>query len=503
MNLYKQNIIIVTPLGFLHNILYTTLSGLMEGAKDLTGNYNRIHFIGIGGTGMSGIAKILMNMGYNVSGSDLKVSEALIRLRDAGANVFIGHHVSNVIGADLVVVSSAIPKTNPEYVKAIESNIPVVHRADMLSLLMDSKKGVAVSGAHGKTTTTSMISLIMEKNGFDPTVIIGGELNDIGGNATLGSGEFLVAEADESDGSFVKLKPYIAVITNIENDHMDYYKNMENMKRAFKEFAGNVKEDGFIVLGNDNEHVRELEKDIDKEFYTFGINHNSDFMPKNIRLEGLSTRFEIYFRGKLLGEMQLNVPGIHNIVNATAAIAVGNRLGISIEGMREAIKTFRGVQRRFQIVGDIDGIKVIDDYAHHPTEIKATLRAAKNCRPRKVYAIFQPHRYTRTQNLSKEFGSSFFDADEIVLTDIYSAGETPIKGVSSDLIAEYLRENGKKVVYIKRKEEIPDYIIDKKLVPGDYILTIGAGDISDVAYSIVSKLKSRQKGVIGNIPEVK
>ena len=235
MNLYKQNNIIVTPLGFLHNILYTTLSGLMEGAKDLTGNYNRIHFIGIGGTGMSGIAKILMNMGYNVSGSDLKVSEALIRLRDAGANVFIGHHVSNVIGADLVVVSSAIPKTNPEYVKAIESNIPVVHRADMLSLLMDSKKGVAVSGAHGKTTTTSMISLIMEKNGFDPTVIIGGELNDIGGNATLGSGEFLVAEADESDGSFVKLKPYIAVITNIENDHMDYYKNMKH--ETLKEFA--------------------------------------------------------------------------------------------------------------------------------------------------------------------------------------------------------------------------------------------------------------------------
>jgi len=473
----------------------------MEGANTLTGNYKRIHFIGIGGTGMSGIAKIFMNMGYTVSGSDLKVSEALIRLKDAGAKVFIGHNVSNVIGADLVVVSSAIPKTNPEYRKAIESKIPVVHRADMLSLLMNSKKGIAVSGAHGKTTTTSMISLIMEKNGFDPTVIIGGELNDIGGNATLGKGEFLVAEADESDGSFMKLNPYIAVITNIENDHLDYYKNMENMKEAFKRFASNVKDDGFIVLGNDNDYVRELIKDIDKEYYTFGINQKSDFMPKNIRMNGLSSRCDIYFREQFLGELQLNVPGLHNIVNATAAIAVGNRLGISIEGMKEAIKTFQGVQRRFQIVGDIDGIKVVDDYAHHPTEIKATLKAAKNCKPRKVYAIFQPHRYTRTQNLSKEFGTAFVDADEVILTDIYSAGEAPIDGVTSKLIEESLRENGKQVVYIKKKEDIPDYVIDK-VVPGDYILTIGAGDICEIAYSIVSKLKSRQKGVIGNIPEV-
>jgi len=467
----------------------------------LTVNYNRIHFIGIGGTGMSGIAKILMNMGYTVSGSDLKVSEALLRLKEAGAKVFIGHHVSNVEGADLVVVSSAIPKSNPEYVKAIESNIPVVHRADMLSLLMDSKKGIAVSGAHGKTTTTSMISLIMEKNGFDPTVIIGGELNDIGGNATLGNGEFLVAEADESDGSFMKLKPYVAVITNIENDHMDYYKNMENMKNAFKAFVSNVKQGGFVVVGNDNEYVREMIKDIDKECYTFGMNYKSDFMPKNIRMNGLSSSCDIYFRGKFLGELQLNVPGLHNIVNATAAVAVGNRLGIDIEGMREAIKTFHGVQRRFQIIDEIDGIKVIDDYGHHPTEIKATLRAARSCNPRKIYAIFQPHRYTRTQNLAGEFGSAFIDADEVILTDIYSAGERPINGVSSELIAESLKENGKKVVLIKKKEDIPDYIIDK-VFPGDFILTIGAGDINDIAYKIVNKLKSCPKEVIGNIPEV-
>jgi UDP-N-acetylmuramate--alanine ligase len=473
----------------------------VEGANNLTGNNNRIHFIGIGGTGMSGIAKILMNMGYTVSGSDLKVSEALIRLRDAGAQVFIGHHVSNVEGAGTVVVSSAIPKSNPEYLKAIESNIPVVHRADMLSLLMAPKKGIAVSGAHGKTTTTSMISLIMEKNGFDPTVIIGGELNDIGGNATLGKGEYLVAEADESDGSFMKLNPYIAVITNIENDHMDFYKNMDTMKNAFKTFAGNVKKDGFIILGNDNKYVREMIEDLNQEYYTFGMNYPSDFMPKNIRMDGLITYFDIYFREKLLGEMELNVPGLHNIFNATAAVAVGNRIGISAEGMIDAIKTFQGVQRRFQFIGDVGGIKVIDDYAHHPTEISATLKAARSCNPRKIYAIFQPHRYTRTQFLAKEFGTAFIDADEVIITSIYSAGEKPINGISSELIIDSAKKNGKKVVFIEKKEDITDYIINE-VMPGDYILTIGAGDISDTAYSIVDKLKTCPKEVIGNIPEV-
>lgn len=474
----------------------------MEGANNLTGNNNRIHFIGIGGTGMSGIAKILMNMGYTISGSDIKVSEALVRLQDAGARVFIGHDASNVDGVDMVVVSSAIPQSNPEYVKAIESNIPLVHRADMLSLLMSPKKGIAVTGAHGKTTTTSMISLIMEKNGFDPTVVIGGELNDIGGNATLGKGDYLVAEADESDGSFMKLHPYIAVVTNIENDHMDYYKNMDNMKTAFKKFVGNVKRDGFIIFGNDNKYVRDIIKDTDKEYYTFGMNYPSDFMPKNIRMSGLTTHFDIYFKEKLLGEMQLHVPGIHNILNATAAVAVGNRIGASMEGMIEAINTFQGVQRRFQIIGDINGIKIIDDYAHHPTEIMATLKAARNCNPRKIYAIFQPHRYTRTQNLAKEFGSAFIDADEVIITSIYSAGEKPINGVSSSLIIDIARKNGKKFIFIENKEDIPDYIINKA-VSGDYILTIGAGDISNTSYSIVDKLTDVfQKEVIGNIPEV-
>lgn len=459
----------------------------------MLGNYNRIHFIGIGGTGMSGIAKILMNMGYEVSGSDLKESEALHRLRDTGAKVHIGHRAANVAGADLVVLSSAIPGTNPEYIEAIESKIPVVHRADILSLLMAPKKGIAISGAHGKTTTTSMISLILEKCGLDPTVIIGGELNDIGGNATLGTGDFLVAEADESDGSFLKLNPFIAVVTNIENDHLDYYRNMENMKEAFKRFVKNIKDGGFAVLGIDNENVRDIIKDIDREYYTYGINSAADYMPKNIVIDGLKTFFDIYFREKLLGKVELHVPGVHNIFNATAAVAVADRLGLNFEEMAGALKTFRGVQRRFQIIGDINNIKVIDDYGHHPTEIKATLKAAKSCNPRKIYAIFQPHRYTRTKILADEFGKAFLDADEVIITRIYSAGENPIPGVSSELICDAVKRNGTPVTYVDEKQDIPGLIIDR-LLPGDFVLTIGAGDIFTVAFSIADKLRNIVKG---------
>jgi UDP-N-acetylmuramate--alanine ligase len=459
----------------------------------LLGNYNRIHFIGIGGTGMSGIAKILMDMGYKVSGSDLKESEALHRLQDTGAKVHIGHRASNVAGADLVVLSSAIPSTNPEYIEAVESNIPVVHRADILSLLMAPKKGIAISGAHGKTTTTSMISLILEKSGLDPTVVIGGELNDIGGNATLGMGDYLVAEADESDGSFLKLTPFIAVVTNIENDHLDYYKNMENMKAAFKKFISNIKEGGFAVLGTDNENVRNIIKDIDREYYSYGINFAADYMPKNIKIDGMRTLFDVYFRENFLGTVELHVPGMHNISNATAAVAIGKRLGIDFDKIAGALKTFRGVQRRFQIIGDINNIKVIDDYGHHPTEIKATLKAARSCNPRKIYAIFQPHRFTRTKILADEFGTAFSDADEVIITRIYSAGENPIPGVSSKLIYDAVKRNGIQITYIEEKRDIPDSIIGK-LQPGDFVLTIGAGDIYSVAYSITDKLRDTVEG---------
>lgn len=454
----------------------------------MTDNYNWIHFIGIGGTGMSAIATIFLKLGYKVSGSDLKPSSTLNRLKSQGTKIYLGHDPSNVNGADLVVISSAIPATNPEYTTALESNIPVVHRADMLSFLMTPKKGIAVSGSHGKTTTTSMLSSILEKNGYDPTVIIGGELNDIGGNATLGSGEFLIAEADESDGSFLKLNPYVAVITNIENDHMDFYKSMDVMKDAYKKFISNIKDGGFALLCNDDANVRDIEKDIDKECYTYGINFSADYMPKNIEMRGMHTYFDVYFRDKLLGKVELNIPGLHNIYNATAAVAVSHRLGLNFDGIANALRNFSGAKRRFQIIGNSLGVMVIDDYAHHPTEIKALLNAARSCNPRKLYAIFQPHRYTRTRLLAEEFGLVFADADEVILSEIYNAGEAPIPGVTSELIYNNLRKNDKDVIYIKNKDEIVDYLLPK-LLPGDFVITIGAGDICNVAYDLVDKLK--------------
>lgn len=459
----------------------------------MTGNYHRIHFIGIGGAGMSGIAKIFMSLGYKVSGSDLKESEALNRLRNTGATVHIGHKASNVIGADIVVLSSAIPTNNPEYIEAIESHIPVVHRADMLGQLMLPQKGIAVSGAHGKTTTTSMIAHILEKNGLDPTIIIGGEVNDIGGNANLGKGEYLVAEADESDGSFLKLKPYIGIITNIEDDHLDHYKNMENMIEAFKQFIYNLKPDGFAVLGTDNINVRKVAEGIDREYVTYGIDYPADYMAKNIKLNGLESQFDLYLKGEFLKTVELSVPGLHNIYNATAAAAVAHKIGVDVESIANALKTFHGVQRRFQIISREKSIMVIDDYAHHPTEIKATLKTARACAKEKIYAVFQPHRYTRTKLLAEEFGEAFNDVDEVIITKIYSAGEKPIPGVSSELICDVVKKHGKNVTYIEEKEDIPEYLI-KKLMPGDMVITIGAGDINKIAYRLAKMLKCEKPG---------
>lgn len=478
--------------------------GFVEGENNLTGNYNRIHFIGIGGSGMSAIAKVMLHMGYTISGSDLKASDALLRLKEAGAKVYIGHEAVNVEDSDMVVISSAIPKSNPEYVRAEEMSIPVVHRADMLSLLMTSKRGIAITGAHGKTTTTSMISMILEKGGLDPTVVIGGELNDIGGNATLGFGEYLVAEADESDGSFIKLLPYIGVVTNIENDHMDYYLNMDNMRTAFEKFIGNIKDGGFAVLCNDNSNVRQIMKDIDKSYFTYGLDYPSDYVSKNIHHNGMGSSFDVYFRGNFLVKVELHVPGLHNISNAVAGVAVGHQLGVGQKCISDALETFKGVQRRFQVIGDVGGVKIIDDYSHHPTEIKAALKAARlNC-PRKIYSVFQPHRYTRTRLLSEDFGKAFEDSDEVIVTRLYSAGEVPIEGVSSRLIFDAVEKAGKKAVYIDEKRDISDFLVNK-LLPGDYVLTIGAGDICDVAYSLTDKLNKKfgSEEVLGNIPEVK
>ncbi|MDK2835883.1 MAG: UDP-N-acetylmuramate--alanine ligase [Thermosediminibacterales bacterium] len=454
----------------------------------LIGNYKRIHFIGIGGTGMSGIAKILLEMGYRVSGSDLKKTEITDRLEEMGAEVFKGHRALNIGDSDLVIVSSAIPPDNPELLEAIRRNIPIMHRADMLGKIMSLKKGIAITGAHGKTTTTSMISLILDRAKFQPTVIIGGELNDIGGNAVWGKGEYLVAEADESDGSFLKLNPKIAVVTNIEDDHLDYYKTMENLIKAFKQFLENLSADSVAVLGIDNENVDKLSKKIKKKYISFAVQKPADFVARNIEFAGGNTFFDVYYKENKLGKLELKVPGLHNINNALAATAVAKQIGISINDIRSVLRDFSGVQRRFQLIGENKNIKVFDDYAHHPTEIKATLAAAKQYNPERIIAVFQPHRYTRTLNLYEEFGDAFADADVLIITDIYSAGEKPITGVTSQLIINSIKQKQKKdVIYIPNKDEIVPYL--KKIIrPGDFVFTIGAGDISKVAEQLTEQL---------------
>jgi len=451
-----------------------------------------IHFIGIGGSGMSGIATVLLQKGYQVSGSDLKESEATSRLADMGATIFIGHDGGN-IGHDtsMVVVSSAIRENNPELAEARQRGIEVIKRGDMLARLMAEKKGVAVAGAHGKTTTSSMIALVFEKNGLDPTVIVGGDITEFGGNAKLGKGEHLVAEADESDGSFLLLSPLIAVITNIEDDHLDYYGCREAIKKAFQEFVDRVPADGCAVVCVDDANARELAEKCGKQVITYGINHASDYSARNIRTEELVSTAEIYYRGAELGVLELNVPGVHNINNAMAAIAVGRIVGLDFGAIAEALKSFRGVHRRFQLLGNVNGIRVVDDYAHHPTEVKATLRAAQQTKANRVIGVFQPHRFTRTQFLHKEFGEAFSDADIIIINEIYAAGETPIEGVSAELIVNAIADKEKRpVYYFSTPEEITDFLY-KTAEPGDLILTLGAGNIWTVGTKLVERLKAR------------
>lgn len=454
----------------------------------MIGTYNHVYFIGIGGSGMSAIAKILLECGYKVSGSDIKSSQITEQLKHLGAHINLGHSEKNIEGVDLVVFSSAISPDNPELAKAKELGIERFHRADALARIINQKKGIAVSGAHGKTTTTSMISLVLERAELNPTIIIGGEVNDIGGNARLGKGEYIVAEADESDGSFLKLKPHIAVITNIEEDHMDYYQTANRLKGAFIEFANNINPDGFVVIGADNQSTREIISLIPKSYFTFGINNPSDYLAAEINLNKAKTSFSVFFKQKKLGELELIIPGIHNIYNALATTAVAHQLGVPFENIREALLRFGGVHRRFELIGDKNGVKIFDDYAHHPTEIKATLQAAKQRKPERVIAVFQPHRYSRTANLYNEFGKAFNDADLVVITDIYPAGEKPISGVDSTLVTDAVEKTtGRKPVYIKGLDDIVEYL-ERIVKPGDYVLSIGAGDVHKVATELACRL---------------
>lgn len=454
----------------------------------LTG-IKKVHFIGIGGAGMSALAQILLKKGYEVSGSDMKDSAMTGILRDLGAKVFIGHRAENVRGAEAIVVSSAIREENPEVAEAARLGLKRLHRSDVNAFLINNSKGIAVAGAHGKTTTTSMIGVSLDYEGVSPSIIIGGEVDYLGSNAKLGKSEYLVSEADESDGTFLKYYPYIGVVTNIENDHMDHYGTMENIIKAFHQFLSQIRRDGWAVVCADNEHIRNIIGDIKCNIATYGIDHEADYMAADIEASSSFTAFDVIHKGENLGRVRLNVPGLHNVLNALACVVTGIVLGMSVSQMAEGLTMFNGAKRRFQTKGRINDIWVVDDYAHHPTEIATTIKAARQTKPKRLVCAFQPHRYSRTQLLQKEYGSCFAGVDLLVLTDVYSAGEDPIPGVDGELLVnEVKRQTGQETVYIQDKKQIAAYL--KSIAqPGDLIMTMGAGDIVKCGEELVEAMK--------------
>ena len=452
--------------------------------------YQQMHFVGIGGAGMSGIAEILLNLGYSVTGSDLKRNDAVERLEQLGAKVFIGHDASNVDDSHVVVYSSAVSRENVEVRVARERQIPVIPRAEMLAELMRLKYGIAVAGTHGKTTTTSLIGAVLSEGRHDPTIIVGGRVTSLGGNARLGQGEILVAEADESDGSFLKLAPTIAVVTTVDAEHLDYYGSLDAIQDAFVAFVNKVPFYGAAVLCLDQPNIQRLIPRIDKRIITYGLESGADFVARRLHLSGLSSRFEVFQRGTSLGECTLQVPGRHNVLNALAAIAVAHDLEIPFLTVQKALAGFAGVQRRFQVRGQAASITVVDDYGHHPVEIRATLAAAKAGFDRRVVVIFQPHRYTRTLHLREEFITAFNQADVLVVMDIYPAGEAPIPGVTAADLADAIRAHGHRdVTYLGHdRARILDHVIDISR-PGDLVFTLGAGDVSQLGPELLRRLE--------------
>jgi len=459
----------------------------------------RIHFVGIGGIGMSGIAEVLLNLGYKVSGSDLKTSPVTQRLASLGATIFEGHRSENVSGAEVVVTSSAIATANPEVTEAHKLHIPVIQRAEMLAELMRLKYGIAIAGMHGKTTTTSMVAAVLAAGGLDPTVVVGGRVDAMGSNARLGKSQYLVAEADESDRSFLKLTPILSVVTNIDREHMDCYRNMRDVKKTFVEFMDRVPFYGMIVACNDDPLLRKLLPEVQRRTVTYGTKRGSDFLirldtslPATSNEAGPLSRFRVMFHKHDLGEFTLHVPGLHNVLNATAAIAVGMGLDIRIDSICSALDQFRGVDRRFQLRGRIAGVSVIDDYGHHPTEIKATLAAARQCGYGKIHVIFQPHRYTRTRDLMDEFTTAFTDADSLFVLDIYAASEQPMEGITGEALARRLKEKtAKPVEYVSSFADAVTSAI-ATAHEGDMILTLGAGSVSQLGPMLLEKLKDRE-----------
>ncbi len=454
--------------------------------------YQQVHFVGIGGVGMSGIAELLLNLGYRVTGSDLKRAETVERLEQLGAKVLIGHDPAHVEGAHVVVYSSAVAKDNVEVQAARQRGIPVIPRAEMLAELMRLKYGIAVAGSHGKTTTTSMVAAVLGEGGVDPTVVVGGRVHSLGANARLGQGEFLVAEADESDGSFLKLTPTIAVVTTVDAEHMDYYPSVEAIRETFLQFVNRVPFYGAAILCLDQPNIQLMIPRVDKRLITYGLESGADFVARGVVLSGLTSRFEVVHRGRPLGECRLQVPGIHNILNALAAVAVGVDLEIPFPTIAKALAGFSGVQRRFQVKGEAQGVLVVDDYGHHPAEIRATLAAAKAAFDRRVITVFQPHRYTRTLHLRQEFLTAFYQSDALLVMDIYPAGEAPIPGIHARDLAEGIAAHGhREVVYLDNdRRGILDYLCQNTR-PGDLVLTLGAGDVGQLGGELLAELSAQ------------
>lgn len=482
-----------------------TIGGSTLGARASTGRQRvsrmgmfrkveQIHLVGIGGAGMSGIAEVLLTMGYTVTGSDLHASETTRRLEELGGRIFIGHQESNVGSAQVVVISSAVAGGNPEVVKAKAMQIPVIPRAEMLAELMRLKFGVAIAGAHGKTTTTSMVATVLAQGDLDPTMVIGGKVNALGSHARLGRGDLLVAEADESDGSFLRLPPTIVAVTNLDREHLDHYGSMERINESFLEFINKIPFYGVAVLCADDDRLASLFPHVVKRYYTYGLRERDgvapDFLATDIVLKQWGADFRAHFRGKNLGPFRLTVPGIHNVSNALVAIAIGMEMDVPVDLIRKGLAAFTGVERRFHLRGEAGGIMVVDDYGHHPTEVKATLAAAKQGWDRRLVVLFQPHRYSRTRDCLGEFAHAFDHADVLFMTDIYPAGEQPIPGVTGAALAETVKAAGHPAVtFIERKETLPDQVLPH-LREGDLVLTLGAGDIWKAGTGILARLES-------------
>ncbi len=458
------------------------------------GRVRHVHFIGVGGIGMSGLAEILRTLEFDVSGSDLRAGENTKNLERLGVRIDVGHRAENVHGADVVVYSSAIDPENPEVREARLHGIPVIPRAEMLAELMRVKYGIAIAGSHGKTTTTSLVATVLRAAGFDPTVVVGGRMAALGSNARLGEGNMLVAEADESDGSFLRLTPTIAVVTNIDPEHLDYYKTHDILKDAFVQFIEKVPFYGLAVLCLDHPHVQDLLPRIQRRHVTYGLSPQADYHARSLNFKGLSTSFIAFHRDKPLGEFTVRMPGQHNVLNTLSVIAIADELEVPLDIVKDALSTFHGVARRFTIVDEVDGVALVDDYGHHPAEVEATLNAARRAYEGRILVAFQPHRYTRTENLFDEFTRAFNNADHLFVTDIYAAGEKPIPGITSKHLAEAIAEHGHhNVKYAPDRAQMSSDLA-KIARPGDVVIALGAGDINKILSVVGSGLRARTQG---------